>query len=157
MRLRLFLSSAVAAAALVACTFDFDLGPMFCGMEGPCDSVAGFVAPWITGLPFERASISDAGWEDLVQGDSVALYLVSGDNPSNPRDTVRAVTWAVTDSAVARIAPGLGGSGVLVARAPGSFNITANGGVPPMFACGPSGCARINLLRVIAPPTPNVR
>lgn len=116
------------------------------------------ISYWITGFPPDRLSTADGATEDLIPGDSVTLYHVTGTSgPSGPADTLRAVNWAVTSGGVVRITPGPEGSVALVAVTPGDFYLTVNGKVPLKFACGPSGCTMITLTRVVAPPTPSVR
>ena len=129
-------------------------------MDGPCQTYSpgggAVVSYWIAGLPYDRVSTSSTALLDLLSGDSATLYLVSGNGPSAASDTVRAVAWGVTNGAVARITPGQGGSGALVAIAPGTFGITANGLGAMMFACGASGCNMISSIRVVAPPAPRI-
>ena len=161
MRSRLLLSFALAAGSLTACDIPIDVfGPETCFMDGPCQPYPpGAVASyWIAGLPYHRVSTSSSDLLDLVAGDSATLYLVSGlSGPSAANDTVRAVAWTVTNGAVARITPGEGGSGALVAIAAATFGITANGSAPMMFACGASGCNMISSIRVVAPPAPTLQ
>ena len=156
MRSRLLLSFVLAAGSLTACDIPTGLGD-FCFMDGPCEPypprVVGY---WVEGLPHDRVNFSGDGLVHLVPGDSVTLYLVSGMNGPPGADTVRTVTWGVTDGAVARITPGRGGSGAVVAIAPGIFKVTANGGAVLMFACIGSSCATIRDIRVVAPPAPRV-
>lgn len=130
-------------------------------MDGPCQTYSPGggtgVSYWIVGLPYERVSTLSTAWLDLIPADSATLYLVSGANgPSGASDTVRTVAWAVTNGEVARITPGEGGSAALVAIAPGTFSITANGSAPMMFACGASGCNMISSIRVVAPSPPTL-
>lgn len=157
MRSHLILSFALAAGSLTACKApEFSLGPNSCfSLDSPCGPYppGGVVLSWIEGLPYDRVS-SNAGWANLIPGDSVTLYLVSGPNGPPSADTVRTVTWGVTDSSVARVSPGQGGSGALVAVAPGTFKVTANGGTTFMSACIPGGCATFWEIRVVAPPAP---
>jgi hypothetical protein len=162
MRSRLLFSFALAAGSLTACNIPIDIfGPDTCFMDGPCGTYSPgggtVLSYWIAGLPYDRISTSSSDLLDLVPGDSATLYLVSGlSGPSAANDTVRAVAWAVTNGAVARITPGDGGSGALVAIAPGTFGITANGNASIMFTCGARGCNMISSLRVIAPPAPRI-
>jgi hypothetical protein len=163
MRSRLLLSFALAAGSLTACDIPVEIiGPETCFMDRPCgaNSYGGgtVVAQWIAGLPYDRVSTSSSDLLDLVPGDSATLYLVFGTNgPSVSSDTARAVAWAVTNGAVARITPGQGGSGALVAIAPGTFSITADGNATIMYACSLSRCNMISSIRVVAPPAPTLQ
>jgi hypothetical protein len=164
MRSHLVVSLALAAVSVAACNVpESSFGPDFClPLDGPCTpspgGTASVVTYWIAGLPADRISTSVGATEELIPGDSITLHLVSGTTgPSSPSDTVRTVNWAVTNGAVARVTAGQGGSGALVAIAPGNFSLTANGGAALMFACGPLGCTMITNIRVVAPPAPSVR
>ena len=161
MRSRLLLSFALAAGSLTACDIPIDIfGPETCFMDGPCQTYTpaeGTVSYWIAGLPYDRVSPSSPTWLDLVQGDSATLHLVFRTyGPSEATDTVRVVAWAVTNGTVARITPGEGGSGALVAIAPGTFSITVNGNAAMMFACDAGLCSMITSIRVVAPPAPRI-
>jgi hypothetical protein len=164
MRSRLVLSLALAAVSVAACNVpESSFGPDFClPLDGPCPTnygggVQSTTVSWIAGLPFERVNTT-AGWVDLIPGDSVTLHLLTGPSaPQRSGDTVRVVTWAVANAAAARITPGQGGDAALVAIAPGTVTITANGGSRQMFACGPNDCWLVWNVRVVAPPTPSTR
>ena len=164
MRPRHLLSLALAAGSLACNVPESSFGPDFClPLDGPCPTHSGgggggTVVAWIAGLPFDRVSKSDAGWVDLIPGDSVTLHLLTGPNaPARDGDTVRVVTWEMAHGIAARITPGQGGSAALVAVAPGTFTVTADGANPYMFACGPTDCSLVWYLRVVAPPTASTR
>lgn len=157
MRPNFLVGLALAVGALTSCVNPTDTGWNLClGMDGPCDHGPGpSRSYWITGFPFRNERPYDpvrgGAVEELAPGDSETLYLLFGWEPIGPGDTVRAVTWAVTDTTVARITGGADGGGTLVAVAPGEVDVTANRGGYTMWACHLNGCTRISRIRVLAP------
>lgn len=169
MRSHLIVGFALLAGSLTAC----DEGPVetdFCfNLDGNCPGSKpppGFC--WLcppdhatVGFPLDNVDstvVHSDGygyWGRLVVGDTVILYKVllpAGRwPPSTATDTARTVSWAVSDTAVARITAGTGGRGTLVARAAGTISVSADG-ENGIWSCKGSVCLQVRQIIVAASP-----
>lgn len=162
MRSHLLSCAALAVGTLGACG-DSVVGLGFClNIDGNCPRSSGPIDHfWIEGFPADKVGpphpTQYGAWGELIKGDSITLYLLFGAGSGGKRDTVRSVGWTVSDTAVARIAAGTGGSGTMVAIAPGAFYVNTNNEHYRMLACRMDRtCSDIGQVRVAAPPTPRL-
>jgi len=165
--LRLFHRTVILGSALVAGAA-FCLSTTACGkwtsgcfeIDGPCTSTAPAVTTFIVGLDpslVDRSvPVNASGYRALLPvGTMVTLRAVR--NPAGEviraTDTLRTVTWVLTDSSSARLTPGVDGSAQLVATKAGRVGaITANGS-NVIYACGvdtPRACSSVGAIDVVA-------
>ena len=148
--------SAAAVAwlvTLVACTVDTS---SVCAIP-PCGLPKVQIDYTLVGFPPERVDRSvrvGSGFRGTLRvGDSVTLYLVTTYGPGSSTDTTRtALTWALSDSVAAHVAPTAQGGGRITAVALGKVGTVLASGFPyGVFACGsPSaGCDRVNEIVVV--------
>jgi hypothetical protein len=148
------------ALALGACDMNYNFSSG-CIM-GPCGG-GGYGAledTYLTGFPeqkVDRSTTTGSGgyWGRIAVGDSLRLYVVRGpasSSPSStPRDTIRQVNWAVSDSSVAAISAGPLGQGLLIGTGAGTVHVVANGLYYNLWACDDSACSRVSEIAVSSP------
>jgi hypothetical protein len=148
----------VMALLLGACGVDVDVGSGLSCIMGPCgDGSSGYSSEtYVIGFPFEKASTTHSTggyWGSVGVADTIRLYLVRAPaflSPTPaPPDTVRQVTWTVSESSVATISPGHSGEGIFVGRNPGRTHVLANGQFFTLWACNGNGCLRISEIEVL--------
>jgi hypothetical protein len=148
------------ALALGACDMDHDFSSG-CIM-GPCGgrTYGTLETTYLTGFPeqkVDRSITTGTGgyWGRIAVGDSVQLYLVRvpalSSPSSTPPDTIRQVTWAVSDSSVAAISAGPSGQGLPIGTGAGTVQVGANGIYYVLWACEDSGCSRVSEIAVSSP------
>lgn len=113
---------------------------------------------YILGFPADRVDRSnthpgDGGyWGRVDVGDTVRFHLVRAPSDKSPTaeppDTIRPVSWMVSDSTVADIASAPSGQGILVARSPGATRVLANDQHFVLWACEDGGCSRVSEIEV---------
>jgi hypothetical protein len=113
---------------------------------------------YILGFPYAKVDLTMAHPEGGLSGrvqvqDTVRFYLVGAPVATSPTvappDTVRQVTWTVSDSTVARISSGPLGQGIFVAGGPGETTVLANGQHYTLWACKEGACSRISQIEVL--------
>lgn len=156
MRQHTALAVAAATISFAACNVpESSFGNSCFSLDFGCQNTRG-AEFYVVGFPFDKVN-AVSGVYEMVPGDHATLYFISGSfGLFGAVDTVRTVKWGVTDPAVARITAGQGGSGLLVAVAPGTFSVTIDGQGPWLWACAPTQCTNITSMRVVAPPAPAV-
>jgi len=162
------LHRAVIVRSALAAGATFCLSTSACGkwtsgcfeIDGPCTSTAPATTTFIVGLDpsfVDRSVPVNAGGYRAVLpvGTTVTLRAVRNANGEVIRatDTLRTVTWVLTDSNSAKLTPGGDGSAQLVATKAGRVGaITANGS-SVMYACGvetPRACSSVGAIDVVA-------
>jgi hypothetical protein len=127
-------------ASLGGCGFDTT---SVCAIP-PCGAPSGGSNLSLVGFPpgrVDRTTLHTGGYHGVLHvGDEVTLHLErSAGTVGSPVDTVRAVAWALTDSAAASIVVQPGGGALLSARAPGPVGyVKTNGTFERMLACTPT-------------------
>ena len=129
-------------------------------IDGPCTSTGPAATTFIVGLDpsfVDRSvPVNASGYRAVLPvGTTVTLRAVrnTGGEVTRATDTVRTVTWVLTDSSSAKLTPGVEGSAQLVATKAGRVGaITANGS-SVMYACGvdtPRACSSVGAIDVVA-------
>ena len=144
----------VSAATLGGCKAEITTGCVL----GPCGPPSVGNTLSLVGFPqarVDRNTVVGDGYRGTLRvGETVTLYLVKSLGPGAPTaDTIRTnVTWALSDSAAARVTGGPQGAGVITAIAAGSVGqVLVNGTRYEVISCfGPfGGCDRVKEVVVL--------
>ena len=150
----------ILAAATTAAACDTGSGCIVIGV-GTCNSPTPPLGYFAVGFPRAKidyvAVTTAAGYRaGLKVGDTVTLQLVRDARGEivTATDTIRTVTWALTDSSSARIVTQTDGSGWLVATRVGRIGLVqANGMQPRTYACtlvsGLRNCEMVGIIDVV--------
>ena len=144
------------AATLGACDLDI-FGDSCLSLDGPCSDGGGRgqgQSVYAVGFPSARVDRSNTtpngGYVGRVRvGDTFPLHLVFSPalGSPTPTDTIRVVTWESSDASVATVTSGTSGSGIFVARAAGTVQVSGNG-LNDLWACETNGCARVDRIEI---------
>ena len=130
-------------------------------IDGPCPGPR-TPASFILGFPTASVDlvsgpINGSGSRGVMHvGDTVTLHLVrdSIGEVLTASDTIRAVTWSMSDQSAASLVPVSGGAALLIGKAPGRVGLVIANGLTVMYSCGPisgsRGCAPVGAIDVIA-------
>jgi hypothetical protein len=129
--------------------FEID-GPCYTGGEMPLEY-------YVAGFPIDRVdttSTMGSGGQPLTLqvGEHVSLYLVHLTGDARGIDTLRSISWTITNDSAVRIANGIAGAGILTAVHVGTAGtVLANDSVYEYRACNAYFCRRVSEVDVVSP------